>query len=204
MFAILAALTSVVKPREGREALKYENSTRCEQGISSKKIYRESSIDKKARKELAATRYKERLQQQIKLVRLMKKLLLKIDQEAYNDDKDEELNQIREKVTQIELKVEKAARAKDINCEDMFNMNKSDDAYDIELEEIIRNSTLNISHREKSYPKTDEQMSNTKHEKFRQSCGDNTDIQTIHINKDNPYHDGDKSLIECMRVEELN
>jgi hypothetical protein len=150
MFGLLAALNSLPKQREGREALNYENYIRTGQGLPSTKIYRESSVDKRARKELAAIRYKERLQQQVKFVRLMKKLLIKVDHETLNGEIDEELEQMRIKVAQLEIKVEKSARAKDINCEDMFDMDKPDDAYDIELEQIIRTATSNITTTETS------------------------------------------------------
>ena len=181
MFGLLAALSSLPKQREGREALSYENYIRTGQGLSSSNIYRESSVDKQARKELAAIRYKERLQQQIKFVRLMKKLLLKIS----NVEIDDELEQMRIKVAQLELKVEKSARAKDINCEDMFDMDKPDDAYDIELEQIIRTAT----------------STETIHSK---AIGDNKTIQTSYINNNNPFDSGDQFLIERIRKNELN
>ncbi len=136
MFGFFTAFNSLTsKQREGREALIYENYIRTGQGVSRNKIYRESSADKRVRRELGAIRYKERLQQQIKLIRLMKKLLIK--------GNDEELEQIRIKVAQLELKIEKAARENDVNCEDMFDMDKPDDAYDIQLEKLIRSTILN-------------------------------------------------------------
>jgi hypothetical protein len=41
------------------------------------------------------------------------------------------------KVAEFELKIEKVARENDINCEDMFDMDKPDDVYDIQLEKLI-------------------------------------------------------------------
>jgi len=75
MFGLFAALNSLLKPREGREALNYENYIRTGEKLPSHRIYRESSIDRQTRKELASTRSKERVEQQIKFIRLMKKLL---------------------------------------------------------------------------------------------------------------------------------
>jgi hypothetical protein len=196
MFGLLAALNSLSKPQDGREALNYENYIRTGQGLPSNKIYRESSVDKQARKELAAIRYKERLQQQVKFIRLMKKLLIKADNEISYGEIDEELEQMRIKVAQLELKVEKAARAKDINCEDMFDMDKPDDAYDIELEQIIRNATSNITATENLHSKTTEQTTNIINEKLEQddkASGDNINIQSFYINNDNPF------LIERIR-----
>ncbi|CAF0793452.1 unnamed protein product [Adineta steineri] len=141
MFGLLAALNSLPQQREGREALNFENYIRTGQGLPSTKIYYESLVDKRARQELGRIRYKERIYQQIKLIRLMKKLLIKIEHETC----DEELEQMHRKITQLEIKVEKSAHAKNINCEDMFNMDKPDDPYDMELERIIRNTiTENI------------------------------------------------------------
>jgi hypothetical protein len=131
MFAFLTAFSSLIsKPREGRQALIYKNYIHTGEGVPRNKIYRESSEDKRVRKQFAAIRYKDRLRQQVKLVRLMKKLLIKI-----NDDK--ELEQIRKKIDQIEFKIEKAARENDVNCEDMFDMDKPDDIYDIQLEKLV-------------------------------------------------------------------
>jgi hypothetical protein len=185
MFGLLAALNSLSKPQEGREALKYENYILTGQGLPSNKIYRESSVDKQARKELAAIRYKERLQQQVKFLRLMKKLLIKADKETPNGEIDEELEQMRIKVAQLELKVEKAARAKDVNCEDMFNMDKPDDAYDIQLEQIIRTATSNI-------PPTENIQSNIINETIEQdekAFGDNINIQSssLYMNNDHEF-----------------
>jgi hypothetical protein len=182
MFGLLAALNSLSKPQEGREALKYENYILTGQGLPSNKIYRESSVDKQARKELAAIRYKERLQQQVKFLRLMKKLLIKANEETPNGEIDEELGQMRIKVAQLELKVEKAARAKDVNCEDMFNMDKPDDAYDIQLEQIIRTATSNI-------PPTENIQSNIINETIEQddkAFGDNINIQP-YMNNDHEF-----------------
>ncbi|CAF2629198.1 unnamed protein product [Rotaria sp. Silwood2] len=205
MFGLLAALSSLPKQREGREALNYENYIRTGQGFPSNKIYRESSVDKRTRKELASIRYKERLQQQVKFVRLMKKLLIKIDHETSNEEIDEELEQMRNKVVQLELKVEKVARTKDINCEDMFNMEKPDDAYDIELEHMIRNVTSNVTTRENIYSNAIKQTSNIINEKLKQvsnSCGDSVNIQTSNINNDNSNDHGDQVLIERIRKKE--
>jgi hypothetical protein len=177
MFGLLAALNSLIsKQREGREALIYENYIRTGQGLLSSKIYRESSVDKLVRKKLGVIRYKERLQQQVKFVRLMKKFLIKADQEIINGEIDEELEQMRIKVAQLELKVQKSACTKNISCEDMFDMDKPDDAYDIELEQIIRTTT----------------------EKF--------DSKTINdkASGDNPFNLGDQILIERIRKKELN
>ncbi|CAF1148358.1 unnamed protein product [Rotaria sp. Silwood1] len=206
MFGLLAALNFLPKQREGREALKYENYIRTGQGFSSNKIYRESSVDKRIRKELAAIRYKERLQQQVKFVRLMKKLLIKIDHDRLKEEIDEELEQMRNRVAQLELKVEKVARTKDINCEDMFNMDKPDDAYDIELEQMIRNIISNVTTTENIYSKTSKQTSNIINEKLKQvniPCGDNINIQTLDINNDNLHDHGDQVLIERIRKKEI-
>jgi hypothetical protein len=191
MFGLLAALNFLPKQREGREALNYENYIRTGQGLPSTKIYRESSVDKQARKQLAAIRYKERLQQQVKFIRLMKKLLIKVDHETLNGEIDEELEQMRIKIAQLEIKVEKSARAKDINCEDMFDMNKPDDAYDIQLEQIIRTATSNIGN-----------------EKFKQddkASGDNVNTQVLYMINNNPYNHGDQFLDERIgKKNEIN
>ncbi|UJR30794.1 hypothetical protein I4U23_018313 [Adineta vaga] len=138
MFGILAALNSILKPREGRNALNYENYIRTGQGLPSTKIYRESSLDRQARKDLATIRRKEQIKQQMKFVRLMKKLLFKIDNETSENEIDDEVEQMRLKVAELEIKVEKSALAKNMNCGDIHDMDKPDDDDDIELEEIIR------------------------------------------------------------------
>ncbi|CAF2984041.1 unnamed protein product, partial [Rotaria socialis] len=135
MFGLLAALTSLSKRNEGREALNYQNYTSIGQRIPPNKIYRESSADRRARQELGAIRYKQQIKQQIKFVRLMKKLLMKIDHEMFNPETDDELEEMRKKIIQIQLKVEKVARTNNINCDDMFDMHRTDDTYDTELEE---------------------------------------------------------------------
>jgi len=191
MFGLLAALNFLPKQREGREALNYENYIRTGQGLPSTKIYRESSVDKRARKELAAIRYKERLQQQVKFIRLMKKLLIKVDHETLNGKIDEELEQMRIKVAQLEIKVEKSARAKDINCEDMFDMDKPDDAYDIELEQIIRTATSSIV--------------NEKLKQDDKASGDNVNTQVSYMINNNPYNHGDQFLVERIgKKNEIN
>jgi hypothetical protein len=178
MFGFLAALYSFIpKQREGRERLIYENYIRTGQGLPKTKIYRESSVDKRTRKELAEIRYKERLQQQIKFIRLMKKLLIKAN---HNAEIDEELEQMRIKVSQLELKIEKAACAKNINCDDMFNMDKPDDAYDIQLETIIRNVTSNIT-------TTTTTTENFESKYDCKAIGDNVDIS---------YDAGDQVFVE--------
>ena len=131
MFAVFTTLSSLIfKPREGRQALLDENAIRTGVRVATKPIDRESSEDKRVRKQLAVNRCKERIQQQVKLVRLMKKLLIKAD-------RDEEFESSRSKVAQIELKIAKAAREKDVNCDDMFDLDKPDDANDIQLEKLI-------------------------------------------------------------------
>jgi hypothetical protein len=199
MFGLLAALNSLPNQREGREALNYENYIRTGQGLPSTKIYRESSVDKRARKELAVIRYKERLQQQVKFVRLMKKLLIKAENETPDGEIDEELEQMRIKVAQLELKVERAAREKDISCEDMFNMDKPDDAYDIELEQMIRTTSSSIPTTENIQSKITKQSSRTINETLKEdnkASGDNVTIQSSSINDDNPYDYGDQCLVE--------
>lgn len=189
MFGLFAVLNTLIpKQREGREALIYENYIRTGQGLPSSKIYRESSVDKRARKELAIIRYKERLEQQVKFVRLMKKLLIKLDNEINNGGVDEELEQMRLKVFQLERKVEKAAHAKDINCEDMFNINKPDDTYDIELEQIIRTA---ISHSSTKKEKFDSKTINEKLKHDNKISGDNINIQTLDTSIHNPSASGD-------------
>lgn len=186
MFGVIAALNSFFSnQREGREALIYENYIRTGQGLLSNKIYRESSVDKQVRKELGAIRYKERLQQQVKFVRLMKKLLIKANRHG---EIDEDLEQMRIKVAQLELKVERAARAKDINCEDMFNMDKPDDTYDIELEQIIRTATSNVLSTENDKLKHDDKAG-----------GDHVNIQISYKTNDNPHDSGDQVHLERIR-----
>ena len=208
MFGLLAALNSLPKQREGREALNYENYIRTGQGVPSTKIYRESSVDKRARKELAAIRYKERIQQQVKFVRLMKKLLIKVDDETLNGEIDEELEQMRIKVAQLELKVEKSARAKDINCEDMFDMDKPDDPYDIELEQIIRTATSNATSTTENIPsKTTEQTSSILNEKLKQddkASGDNVNTQVSYMINNDMHDNGDQFLVERIRKKQTN
>lgn len=175
MFGFLAALTSFVpKQREGRDALIFENYIRTGQGLPGNRVYRESAVDKQARKELAAIRSRERLQQQIKFVRLMKKLLIKADRDG---ETDEELEQMRVKVAQIEAKIEKAARAKEMSCEDMFDMDMPDDAYDIQLEQLVQRATLNVAASENV-------QSRTINEECRadaRASGDNRDISSPSI-----------------------
>lgn len=188
---ILAALNSLMAPRK---ALNYENYIHTGQGFPSNKIYCESSVDRRARKELAAVRYRERLQQQVKFARLMKKLLIEADQEVSNGDIDDELEQMRDKFAQLQLKVEQAAHKNDINCKDMLDMHKPDDAYDIELEQIIRNAALSVASTDNVYSKTIEQTSNLINEKLKQTdkaCGDNVYIQTLNTNEENLFDNED-------------
>lgn len=133
MLGIIAALCSLIsKSNEGHQGFSTTN-----------RIYRESSAERRARKELAANRQREHVYEQIKFVRLMKKLLEKIAlQQNTNDD---EFELMRSKVAQLELKIERAARTKQINCEDMLNLSKPDDDYDIRLEEFIRLTVSNSS-----------------------------------------------------------
>jgi len=135
MFGVIAALCSLVSKSN-------DNGIRTEQEFSMNRIYRESSADRCARKELASHRQRQYLYEQIKFVRLMKKLLSKI---AAQDPIDEEFEQMRSKVAQLELKIERAARAKQIDCEDMLNLAKPDDDYDIKLEEFIRTTVSKSS-----------------------------------------------------------
>ena len=202
MFGLVAALYSLSEQREDRKALNYENCVHTRQYLPSSKIYRESSVDKRARKEIAVIRCKERLKQQIKYVRLMKKLLIKIDRETFNEEVDEQLEKMRDKVVQLELKVGKAAIAKDIDCEDMFNMEKPDDAYDTELEQTIRGSTRNITNIENIYSKAVKQTSNVVNEKLQQigkECGDSATTEIFHLSKDNGHSYGDQLLVERPR-----
>ena len=46
-------------------------------------------------------------------------------------------------ITQIEIKVAKSARAEQISCDDMLDLDKPHDDYDIEIEEMIRKSIEN-------------------------------------------------------------
>lgn len=187
MFGFLTAFNILIpNQREGREALIYENYIRTGQGLPSNRIYRESSIDKRVRKELGIMRYKERLKQQVKLIRLMKKLLIKLD----HDINDDELNQIRFKVYQLECKIEKAARAKDINCEDMLNMNKPDDTDDIQLEQIIRTAILNNINKEK----LEKKISTENLENDDKTYGDNINIQSTYINIVHKSYDSGDSV----------
>ncbi|CAF1641548.1 unnamed protein product [Adineta ricciae] len=139
MFAIIAALNTFSRKHDEHEALNYENYVCTGQAVPLTKVYRESSFDRRVRKELANIRRMERIQQQVKLVRLMKKLLLKIEGEL----SDEIVEQMRLKIAQIEIKVTKSARAEQINCDDMLDLDKPDDNYDIEIEEMIRKSIEN-------------------------------------------------------------
>ena len=165
MFGLFAALNSFIpKERQGREALIYENDIRSGHGLGRDRIYRESSADRKARKELIVIRAKERIQQQIKFVRLMKKLLIQIE------DIDEDFEQMREKVAQIEMKIEKAAREKQINCDEMFDLNKPDDDYDIQLEQLIQRVVLNETNN------TDSKTVDKKWADSANASGDHADI----------------------------
>lgn len=139
MFALIAALTTIPQRREGREALHYENDVRTGHGAPSTRIYRESSAERRARKDLAAVRRMERVQQQLKFVRLMKKLLVRIDQDTVEDDADVE--QMRVKVGQLQVKVKKAAHDMSLACDDVLDLNRPDDAEDIALEQAIRDAT---------------------------------------------------------------
>ncbi|CAF3342434.1 unnamed protein product [Rotaria socialis] len=202
MFGLLAALTSLSKRNEGREALNYQNYTSIGQRIPPNKIYRESSADRRARQELGAIRYKQQIKQQIKFVRLMKKLLMKIDHEMFNPETDDELEEMRKKIIQIQLKVEKVARTNNINCDDMFDMHRTDDTYDTELEETIRNAILNVDITENTNSKATHQASNFTNETLKQntqSCVHNTNTQISHTSTDDPYDHGDLFLIECLR-----
>jgi hypothetical protein len=175
MLGLIAALNSLIsKEREGREALIHENFIRNGQGLSTNKIYRESSVDRRARKELAASRYKERLHQQVKFVRLMKKLLIKANQ---SEEIDEEFEEMRQKVAQLEFKVRK-----DMNCEDMLDLTRPDDAYDIELEEFIRTTAS-------STKLNDDEKANGDYVYIRKSSS---------INKIDPYDCGDQNVIKTI------
>ncbi|CAF0849992.1 unnamed protein product [Adineta ricciae] len=124
MFAIIAALNTFSRKHDEHEALNYENYVCTGQAVPLTKVYRESSFDRRVRKELANIRRMERIQQQGEL-------------------SDEIVEQMRLKIAQIEIKVTKSARAEQINCDDMLDLDKPDDNYDIEIEEMIRKSIEN-------------------------------------------------------------
>ena len=198
MFGLLAALNSIVTEPYGRQALHYENYIRTGQGLSQTKIYRESSADRRARKELANVRSQQRVEQQVKLIRLMKKLLIQADQQTADGDIDEELEQMRNKVTELECKVERAAQKKQLDCSDMFDMKKPDDLYDRELEQMVRNASLNMPNVETLSRPTAE-PSVTINDK--QSHGDHVTILTPET-KINAMHDhGDQCSIERIQIQ---
>ena len=140
MFGILAALTSISTERSGRQALDQENYVRTGQGLPRTRIYRESSEEKRTRKELAQERSRQRLVQQVKLVRLMKKLLQQIDA----SENDKEFDEMAEKVRQLELKVIRIAEQKNFNAEVMLDLAQPDDDDDRQLEQIVRQASTRL------------------------------------------------------------
>lgn len=194
MFGLLAALNSFMpKERQGREALIYDNDIREGHGLPKHRIYRESSADKKARKELIGIRTKERIQEQMKFVRLMKKLVLQIEQSG---DIDEDFEQMRRKVGQIEMKIEKTARENGINSDEMFDLNQPDDEYDIQLEQLVQRVVFN---------ETDNIDSTKKCNDSKHARGDYGDIlPSSSILNNISHHSGDAFLIDCMRNSKLN
>ena len=191
MFGILAALSSLTARDHGRHALHYENYIRTGQEPPATKIYSETSAEKQARHELAAVRRKERLEQQVKFVRLMKKLLVRADQDVADGGIDDELEQMRTKVAQIELKVGRAARHEDVNCEAMLNPDTPDDADDIELEDMIRTASANQATTETSTTYTDEDLKGCD-----RACGDHIDILSSSASAS---RSSDECLVERIR-----
>ena len=137
----------------------------------------------------------------------MKKLLIRIDHETSKDENDDEFECMWNQIVEIEYKVRQASHMKNINCDDMLNMEKLDDSYDIELEEIIRMATINLMDREKSSMKTTEKLSNMIEEKqsqqINQATGDNLQIPTLSMSKDHLYELGDRFIVEsvCEQME---
>lgn len=152
MFGILAALTSISSEHQSRERSDGDHRLRTGQGLPSTKIYRESSEEKRARKELARIRSEQRLVQQVKLVRLMKKLLRQAD----DGNVDEELKQMAEKVRQLELKVIRIAEEKNFNADAMLDLEKPDDDDDRQLEQMIRLASVHMPDTENSTETIDE------------------------------------------------
>ena len=196
MFGFLAALNSFVpKERHGREALIYENDIRSGGGLPRNRIYRESSVDRKARKELIGIRRKERIQQQMKLVRLMKKLFVQIE---HSGEIDAECEQMREKITQIEMKIEKTARENEMKCNDMFDLDQPDDDYDIQLEQLVRRATLNEVDNFESKPV------NEKPKDYTNASGDHADSSSTFVLKNNISESGDGSLVGHIEKAKCN
>lgn len=193
MFGLFAAINSLSNLREGRQALHYENYIRTGQGLPPTKIYRESSSERRARKELALVRSRQRFEQQLKLVRLMKKLLAQADQQLANGDIDDELEQMRTKVIHLEVKLRNAARAKNLPWEDELDLEKSDDTDDLELERMIREA---CNKENTPPPPTDvlvvKQIS-------EQPPSDRTGVLSSEKKMDQPHDRGDHNLIERKR-----
>ena len=179
MFGILAALTSIKTERQGRQALDHENYIRTGQGLPRTRIYRESSEEKRTRKELAQIRAQQRFVQQVKLVRLMKKLRRQIDDENV----DEEVDEMTEKVRQLELKVIHIAKQKNINVEAMLDLEKPDDDDDRQLEDIVRQASIHMPDTENCDRKEGEDsfrniLPNPLMNNNDQSHGDNMNLQS--------------------------
>ena len=192
MFGLFAAINSLWNLREGRQALHYENYIRTGQGIPPTKIYRESSSERRARKELALVRSRQRFEQQLQLVRLMKKLLARADQQIASGDIDDELEQMRTKVTQLEVKLRNVARAKNLPCDDKLDLEKSDDADDLELEQMVREACK----KENTPSPTDVPVVKQISE---QPQGDCTGVLSSGKKTDQPHDRGDHNLIERKR-----
>ena len=194
MFGLLAAITSLPNDREGRQALHYENYIRTGQGLPATKIYRESSSERRARKELAVVRSRQRFEQQGKLVRLMKKLLIQADQQTTTEDVDEELEQMRVKVTQLELKLQKTAGEKNLSCAEILDLEKPDDDDDLELEQMVREGCK----KENNHCQANKTSVNKNCE---QPPGDHTGVASSATRIDQPCDRGDHNLSERKRNE---
>ncbi|CAF0911781.1 unnamed protein product [Didymodactylos carnosus] len=147
MFAILAAISSIRGLRANpREALVHENYTCMGIRRPITRIYSETLEDKAARHKLADKRRLERIHRQIKFVRLMKKLMIEVEQKeremTLNGGSNLDSERLREQVKVTSEKVEMYAKRYNVPFEDDWNLNKEDDNYDRDLNAIIRKKIL--------------------------------------------------------------
>lgn len=186
MFGLFAALSLLTKPNEGRETLDYENYVRTGQGLPKNRIYRETTLEKRHREELASIRSYQRIEQQIKLIRLMKKLIRAIDQEISNEQIDEDFERMKNQVAKLQSKVERAAIRKGFDLNGIFNLDIPSRFDDAQLEESIRQSSIRIA-KEKSninHPETSKKIiSETEKLQMPKDSGDYGSMECVIRNK---------------------
>lgn len=190
MFGLLAVLSSLMKPRNEREALNYENYIRSGQGFPSTRIYRESSEEKRKRKELAAQRSYQRVEQQIKLIRLMKKLLQQTEQYDRQGEIDSDFERMRHKVAELQEKIERIAQEKNFIGTELFDLEKNKQFDDVELEQFILNASMKME---------DDEPKSKSFDYNHQSGDDHLIHRTSEIDMSSPSEHGDYPLGDFAR-----